>query len=838
MEAVGRKLDYVLTADTADLRAAEQRVEALRRQANANRAGLVEQVAYTWFNRLAALRYLDAHHWHPFGCRVLTPATADDTQPELLVVTRSGVMPEELEPFTDSTRLRDLLTGQLASNNPQGEVYRHLVLAACRFYNKLMPFLFEPLDDETELLLPDDLLTEQSIVHGFRTEISDEDCAEVEVIGWLYQYYISDKKDEVMARKKAVPSEDIPAVTQLFTPHWIVRYLVENSLGRLWLNSRPKSRLREHMPYYVEDPEEQPPAAHCLTVEAPEEIKLLDPACGSGHMLTYAFDLLVKIYEEEGHAPSAIPEKIITHNLFGLEICPRAAQLAQFALVCKAREQSRTAFRRPVQPQVMCLQNMVLTDDELDVWMKAADFDEVVTGLTAKWLEDGTFLKHLGRLRYRDLGEVILQRIEANGQLSNEIELLDWSAKRKKEYLESLQEVVGLTEYPADLVSQLASAVFLRKLAKRELATFLDLVVPLGDQLIRAQSSQFRENTETFGSLIQPVLDGEIRNELYTDGYGFIVDYIAEIFKLQRSEDFTAVYKEHAEIVSEVSTRDQTGFEKTFSGLMKILYPHGEATPEEIEELLAFSMECRRRVREHILRIDDTFPRHDFSFKRRADATSETVLTAEEIQYPRFAGPRKSNSATTDEDQSSALAIESEPSATAEPDPSQETTEAQTGHVVIPENRKGWSYHRLFAEHLRGARRIIVRDPYVRMFFQVRNMMEFLQMVHDITEDGDEVEVQLVTQSDKDSCEKQAEQLDQIVETFTGSRIVFSWEYDHSSGFHARHITTDTGWKILLDRGLDFFQKFDSGPFSLEQAVQEARMSRATEITYVRENSE
>jgi hypothetical protein len=277
-------------------------------------------------------------------------------------------LPEELHPYANLQRLNDLLDGRLppavTGANPQAEVYRSLILAACRYYNKLMPFLFEAIDDETELLLPDDLLTATSVAEGFRTDISDDDCSEVEVLGWLYQFYISEKKDAVMARKKAVPSEDIPAVTQLFTPHWIVRYLVENSLGRLWLRSRPNLQLREHMPYYVEDPEGQAPA-DSLTVATPEEIKLLDPACGSGHMLTYAFDLLVKVYEEEGHAPSEIPEKILTHNLFGLEICPRAAQLASFALVCKAREQSRRAFRSPVQPQVMCLRDVVLTPDEV-----------------------------------------------------------------------------------------------------------------------------------------------------------------------------------------------------------------------------------------------------------------------------------------------------------------------------------------------------------------------------------------------------------------------------------------------------------------------------------------
>jgi len=368
LEAVERKLDYVLTADTPDLRQAAQQVELLRKESAKDRKGVIDRVAYTWFNRFAALRFLDARGWHPFRARVLTPASPEETQPEILKLLRTGSLPEELQSHTDLKRLNDLLDGRLptaiAGADPQGEAYRGLILAACRFYHATMPFLFERVDDESELLLPDDLLTVNSVVEGFRTEISDEDCSEVEILGWLYQFYISEKKDTVMARKSAVPTEDIPAVTQLFTPHWIVRYLVENSLGQLWMLNHPTSKLRDQMPYYIEG-ESDAVESDFLKIGKPEEIKLVDPAAGSGHMLTYAFDLLVKIYEEEGYAPSEIPEKILTHNLYGLEICPRAAQLAQFALVCKAREISRTAFRSPTQPQVICLQDISFEENEL-----------------------------------------------------------------------------------------------------------------------------------------------------------------------------------------------------------------------------------------------------------------------------------------------------------------------------------------------------------------------------------------------------------------------------------------------------------------------------------------
>ena len=410
IEAIGRKLDYVLTADTADLRAAASQVQNLRRQADSDRKALIDRVAYTWFNRFAALRFLDARSWHPFRAHIITPASPEETQPEILKLTRSGALPSELEPFTDTTRLDNILNGDLPSSDPQGEVYRHLVLAACRYYHALMPFLFESLDDETELLLPDDLLTEHSVLQDFRTEITDADCEEVEVLGWLYQFYISERKDEVMARKKAVPTEDIPAVTQLFTPHWIVRYLVENSLGRLWKNSRPNTRLKDHMPYYVEDPEGQAPT-DSLTVERPEEIKVMDPACGSGHMLTYAFDLLYHIYEEEGHAPSEIPALILEHNLHGLEICPRATQLAQFALICKAREKSRSAFRRPVQPQVMCLQDVEITTEEMTSYLKVPGMKDLLTEDALKQIHQFKDMDTFGSLIQPVLSGVEIQKL-------------------------------------------------------------------------------------------------------------------------------------------------------------------------------------------------------------------------------------------------------------------------------------------------------------------------------------------------------------------------------------------------------------------------------------------
>jgi hypothetical protein len=398
MEAVSIKLDFALSATTPDYLATyASQVRALRELATADRKGLVERVAYTWFNRLAALRYLDARNWHPFHARVLMGAGAADTLPELFTMVRTGAVPEELRRYVDVARMESILQGRIPSADPQGEAYRMLVLGACRFYHGLLPDVFERLDDETELLLPDDLLTQQSVANGFRTEITDEDCEQVEVLGWLYQFYISEKKDEVMKRKAAVPAEDIPAVTQLFTPHWIVRYLVENSLGRLWLLNRPESLLKAWMPYYIESAE---PETEFLRIARPQDIRLCDPAAGSGHILTYAFDLLYVIYEEEGYAPSEIPAMILRHNLTGIEIDARAAQLSALALTLKAREKSSRFFQQQhfVRPNIVELRNIQFVEGELVGYIEALGLGGLFTPPILQLMQQFVHAKNLGSL--------------------------------------------------------------------------------------------------------------------------------------------------------------------------------------------------------------------------------------------------------------------------------------------------------------------------------------------------------------------------------------------------------------------------------------------------------
>ena len=364
---VGAKLDQVLKTDSVEIREQEQAVKELNEQIKqTSKEAVIDKVSYIWFNRFCALRFMDANRYTRIG--TVSPAEGF-TQPEILQEAKQGHIDDSLDSFIDRQRVFDLLSGSIPSSDPQQEAYSLLLVAVCNFYNSSMPFLFEKIADYTELLMPDDLLSEGSVLTATLHAMTSDACEDVEVIGWLYQFYISEKKDEVfdgLKKNKKITPENIPAATQLFTPHWIVRYLVENSLGRLWMLNRPESRLIEQMDYYIK-PEEL--EKDFLRIKSPEEIKICDPACGSGHMLVYAFDLLYAIYEEEGYEPSEISEKILTNNLYGIEIDERAGELAAFALTMKARSKYRRFFRRPIQPKICVLENVQFSEGELKEYM-------------------------------------------------------------------------------------------------------------------------------------------------------------------------------------------------------------------------------------------------------------------------------------------------------------------------------------------------------------------------------------------------------------------------------------------------------------------------------------
>ena len=368
LEQVSAKLKLVLAENSAarreSLDAIKKLEEAITRTSTEQ---VIERVAYIWFNRFCALRFMDVNRYNRVN--VVSPADPGQFQPEILAEAKMGHVDDEMVHDKVRQQIFALLDGKAPSRDPQGEAYRLLVVAACNFLHRAMPFLFQRIDDYTELLMPDDLLSGNSILAYTREAMTPDACEDVEVIGWLYQFYISEKKDEVfdgLKKNKKITPENIPAATQLFTPHWIVRYLVENSLGRLWLLNRPGSKLVEKMGYYIKPEQAE---TDFLRITKPEEIKICDPACGSGHMLTYAFDLLHAIYEEEGYEPAEIPEKILTNNLYGIEIDERAGELAAFALTMKARSKQRRFFNKGVKPNICVLENVHFDGNELKDYM-------------------------------------------------------------------------------------------------------------------------------------------------------------------------------------------------------------------------------------------------------------------------------------------------------------------------------------------------------------------------------------------------------------------------------------------------------------------------------------
>jgi type II restriction/modification system DNA methylase subunit YeeA len=328
---------------------ASQRDKLVARMRREGFAQTCEAVAYTWFNRFAALRYMELHDYLGHGYRVLS--SLEGTLPDILThatdVASSGNT--NLPGLNSSAVLEMKLSGRR-----DGELYRMLLVAQCNALSNSMPFLFERIDDDTELLLPDNLLRTDSIIAKLVEGVPEEDWQEIEVIGWLYQFYISDKKDQVIG--KVVKSEDIPAATQLFTPNWIVQYLVQNSVGRLWLMANPQSTLASEWPYYITPAEQTPEVQAQLDALIqtrvqedgdslnPESITVLDPACGSGHILVVAYDVLKAIYLERGYRLRDIPRLILEKNLYGLDIDDRAAQMAGFALLMKARADDRRLF--------------------------------------------------------------------------------------------------------------------------------------------------------------------------------------------------------------------------------------------------------------------------------------------------------------------------------------------------------------------------------------------------------------------------------------------------------------------------------------------------------------
>jgi ATP-dependent Lon protease len=309
---------------------------------------------------------------------------------------------------------------------------------------------------------------------------------------------------------------------------------------------------------------------------------------------------------------------------------------------------------------------------------------------------------------------------------------------------------------------------------------------------------------------------------MFSSGYGFVVDYLAEILRSLRNHDYSELYKAHFTLSPDISTRDRDGIHKTFSGLMKVLYPQGEASKAEIEELLQFSIEGRKRVKDQLMRIDTTYPKVKFAYTDN-EGKSTTVQTLEEIEYPEFyyKGAVEEDIAGTPPSKAEEAAIEKKKG-------------PEEKHLTFKENQKGVSYEKLFADYLEGAKQITITDPYIRLFYQTRNLMELLELIVRHKAADDEITVKLLTTEDEFKGDQQRESLDKIKDSCEATGIQFDWKFDSEGTIHARHIVTDNGWKISLDRGLDIFQPYEmNDTFTLANRLQEQRQCKGFEVTYI-----
>lgn len=382
MQEVDAALGRVLATDSPERVANSRAVGTIERAiADRGRENVVEQVAYTWFNRLCALRYMDVRGYTPVG---LVSPRPGETLPAVLADARRGIYAAGLDiSQRDKDAINAVLNGDTTARDPLGRAYVMLLVAACKTYERSMDYLFgagRDLGPAIELLAPTDLLSEGSLLQRICTGLDEATCNEgVEVMGWLYQFYVSERKVAFFASEKKATAADIAPATQLFTPNWIVCYLVENSLGRLWMLNYPDSELKDHMDYYVE-PEE--PEEDFLRIYSPEDITFLDPACGSGHILVYAFDLFYLMYEEEGYRPGDIPELIFKNNLTGIEIDDRAAEIASFCLEMKALEKDPGFLDKDVDANIIVTHRFDPTSEQRKLIPKLCANAELMDTLT------------------------------------------------------------------------------------------------------------------------------------------------------------------------------------------------------------------------------------------------------------------------------------------------------------------------------------------------------------------------------------------------------------------------------------------------------------------------
>ena len=412
----------------------------------------IEEVAYTWFNRFAALRFMEVNGYLPSHIRVFTN-DAGEFKPQILA--------EAIHLELDGLDMNKVY--ELESANKSEELFKYLLIVQCNALNSILPGMFQRIEDYTELLLPDYLLREGSVIEQMVSTIPEADWTDqVQIIGWLYQYYNTEPKDKVFADLKKnikITKENIPAATQLFTPDWIVHYMVENSLGRLWLEGHPNDALKSEWKYYLDEAEQESEVqAQLATIRKeyaalkPEEIRVIDPCMGSGHILCVLFDVLVRIYEDYGYTAREAAVKIVENNLWGLDIDDRAAQLAYFAVMMKARQYDRRFFTRGIQPHVMAIQESN-TLEAFDHLQRQLSLDTLCLETANQLIRTFRDAKEYGSILdvdipYLDTADRLMEQIRA---INGDFELMAWIAEAE-ELLPTLAKQAAIMQQKYDVV--------------------------------------------------------------------------------------------------------------------------------------------------------------------------------------------------------------------------------------------------------------------------------------------------------------------------------------------------------------------------------------------------
>jgi len=425
-----------------------------------------------------------------------------------------------------------------------------------------------------------------------------------------------------------------------------------------------------------------------------------------------------------------------------------------------------------------------------------------------------------------ELNRLFIDIYELQDELTPDVELKDITILKNEAKIIDNELVFQPNEIVKQFISYAVGIMFGRYSLDHEGLHIANMNESLEDANLKfnIQNPTFEIDDDN----IIPIVD---ESDYFSDGYGFVVDYIAEILRHLRNDDYSNRYQEYFTLSKNISTRDRDGINKTFSGLMKILHPDNNATVEEIEEILKFAIEGRKRVKDQLMRIDSTYANTEFYYEDNS-GKKYLVTTLEEDEYPNYYHKRV---ALGSEEDNETIPTTTQPTNNPSIKSDKETQELKEQHLSFKENQKGITYNSLFGPYIKGSHKITLTDPYVRIFFQIRNLMEFIETIITNKVDEESILFHLITIADERTPENQLEYFKQIQLSAQNAGVIFTWEFDTTQTIHARNIVTDTGWKISLDRGLDIFQQYAmNDTFSLSNRLQEYRSCKAFEITYIK----